>query len=117
MGQKGVKELWPLFQNRVSKGRKACYEMGSGGFSFNKGEFPRKSNVHKILMISKEYGGRSSPSRRAAASPSIWHGCPRAQRCQAIWFVLLRMAKSFYDDQSKSDVSYSRNVLQVLAMP
>lgn len=69
---------------------------------------PRKSNVHKIRMISKEYGVRSSPSRIAAASPSIWHGCPLAQRCKAIWLVLLRMAKSFYDDESKSDVNYSQ---------
>lgn len=82
-----------------------------------KANCPRKSNIHKIRMISKEYGVRSSPSRRAAASPSIWHGCPLAQRCKAIWFVLLRMAKSFYDDESKSDVNYSQNILYVLVMP
>ena len=117
MGQKGVKELWPLFENCVSKGRNACYEMVSGGFSFNKGKLPRKSNAHRIRMISKEYGVRSSPSRRAAASPSIWHRWPRAQRCKAIWLVLLRIAKSFYDDESKSDVNFSQKVLQVLVMP
>lgn len=117
MGQKGVKERWSLFENCVSKGRNACYEMVSGWFSFNRGESPRKSNVHTIRMISKEYGVRSSPSRRAVASPSIWHGCPRAHRCKAIWLVLLRMAKSFYDYESNSDVSFSQNDLQVLVMP
>lgn len=69
-------------------------------FSFNGGELPRKSNVHRIRMISREYGVRSSPSRRAVASPSIWQGCPRAQRCRAFWLVLLRVANRFYDDES-----------------
>lgn len=69
-------------------------------FSFNGGELPRKSNAHSIRMISRENGVRSSPSRRAVASPSIWQGCPRAQRCRAFWLVLLRVANRFYDDES-----------------
>lgn len=115
MGQKGVKERGSLFENCVSKRRNACYEMISGGIFFNRGELPRKSNVHTIRMISKEYGVRSSPSRRAAASPSIWHGCPRAHWCKAIWLVLLRMAKSFYDDESKSDVNFSQMFFKFLS--
>lgn len=97
-----------MFKNCVSKGRDACCEMVSEGFSFNRSELPSKKNVHRIRIISREYGVRSSASRRAAASPSIWHGCPRAQRCRSFWLVLLTIAKSFYDDESKSDMKSSQ---------